>query len=132
MAADQGAEVRVVGLRDLQHDLARIAPELDDAIEAGGLGEIEKRIAQEASGRAVRDTGTYAQSIRRLPGGGVGSDLPQAGVLHWGGVIRPRGVDITFPRRPVIAEAQERLAPAVLDRVGELVEESARRAGWKR
>jgi hypothetical protein len=132
VAADRDGGVRVVGLRELQRDMARIAPKLEEAVEDGGLEQVEQRIASEASSRAVRQTGTYAASIIRLPTGGVGSLLPQAGVLHWGGVVRPRGVDITFPRRPVVSEAQERLAPQVVDRVGDLLDEAARKAGWDR
>jgi hypothetical protein len=130
------APVKVVGLDDLQRDLKRVSPELERLVDAGGLDQISDRVAAEARNRAVKRTGKYAASIVRLPspdgGSTVGSKLPQAGVLHWGGVIRPRGVDITFPRRPVISEAADRLAPQVVDQVGELLEQAAHRAGWKR
>jgi hypothetical protein len=131
MAAKAGP-VKLVGLDDLQRDLRRVSPEFEQRIEGDGLRSVEERAAADASARAVRRTGEYASSIRRMPEGGVGSLLKQAGVLHWGGVIRPRGAEISFPRRPVISEAMERNAPAIVDRVGDLVDEAARDAGWDR
>lgn len=130
--ADKAGPVRVVGLDDLRRDLRRVSHELEERLDGDAFEEVEKKVAAEAQANAVKRTGGYARSIVPLPGRGVGSLLPQAGVLHFGGVIRPRGVDITFDRRPVISEAMEKLAPEALDRVGELVDEAARDAGWKR
>jgi hypothetical protein len=61
----------------------------------------------------------------------VGSRLPQAGVLHFGGTIRPRGVPITFPARPVISEALDSKTDRLVNEIGDALEQAAHRAGWK-
>ena len=124
--------VRVEGVREFRRALKRVSPELDKTlrVEIRGIGA---SVAAEAQSRAVRQTGTYARSIRVYTSGvkvSVGSRLPQAGVLHWGGTIRPRGVPIVFPRRPVVYEAVERQNDKIVDRVGDAVERAARNAGW--
>jgi phage gpG-like protein len=64
-------------------------------------------------------------------GASVGSRLPQAGVLHFGGTIRPRGVPIAFPARPVISEAVDRNTDRIVNELGDAVEQAARRTGWR-
>jgi hypothetical protein len=136
MAGKEGArvEVEVKGAREFQRDLSRVprdtARNTEDVLERNA-----NLIAAEARARAPRQTGRYAASIRARPSreGGmtVGSDLPQAGVLHYGGTIRPRGVDIRFPARPVISDALEDRADKIVDEVGDAVDKAARRAGFK-
>jgi hypothetical protein len=96
--------VRVEGLREFRRDLKRVSPEVNTGLRVE-LKRIGETVAAEARGAAVKRTGRYAASIRPYVAGAgvaVGSRLPQANVLHWGGTIRPRGVPITFPQRPVI------------------------------
>lgn len=131
--ADRDVGVRVEGLREFRRDLKRVSPAVDK-----GLGvEIKKaaeNVAREARANAPRRTGAYADSIRVYAtrgGASVGSRLPQAGLLHWGGTIRPRGVPITFARRAVVYEAAERQANRIAERVGDAVDVAARRNGWR-
>jgi phage gpG-like protein len=96
---------------------------------------IAGRIAIEARVAAVKRTGRYAASIRpyvTARGASVGSRLPQAGVVHFGGTIRPRGVPITFPARPVISELVDRNTDRIVNELGDAVETAARRTGWHR
>lgn len=133
MAGRNDSGVRVEGLREFRRDLKRVSPEVNAHLrdEMKRLGET---VAAEARSAAVKRTGRYASSIRAYaagPGVAVGSRLPQANVLHWGGTIRPRGVDITFQQRPVISQAVERHENQIVDRVGDMIERAARRGGWE-
>lgn len=128
--ADRASAVRIEGLREFRRDLRRVSPEVDKELR-GDIKKITEDVAAEARGHAVRRSGAYADSIRAYAGGFVGSRLPQAGVLHWGGTIRPRGVEITFPRRPVVLDAVEHQSRRIVDRMGDAVERAAKNAGWK-
>jgi hypothetical protein len=131
--AGRDVSVRVEGLREFRKALKRVSPELDKELR-GELKTVAVAITAEARARSPKRTGAYAASIRPYMSGAkvsVGSRLPQAGVLHWGGTIRPRGVPIVFPRRPVVADAAERQADKTLDRMGDAVERAARKAGWQ-
>lgn len=132
---DRDTGLRVEGLREFRRDLKRLSPELDREL-AKEIKSAAQTVAREARAdpRTPRRTGRYANSIRVYAakgGASVGSRLPQAGVLHWGGTIRPRGVPIEFPRRAVIFDAAERQSPRLVEDVGDAVERAARKAGWK-
>jgi phage gpG-like protein len=125
--------VRVEGLREFRRDLKRVSPEVNVGLRVE-LKRIGETVAAEARGAAVKRTGRYAASIRPYVAGAgvaVGSRLPQANVLHWGGTISPRGVPITFRQRPVISQAVERHEQQIVDRMGDVIERAARTAGWK-
>jgi phage gpG-like protein len=126
--------VPVEGLREFHRDLKRLEPEAAKLFRAD-LRAIGVRVAGEARSQAVQRTGAYARSIRprvTVRGVSVGSRLPQAGVLHFGGTIRPRGVPILFPARPVISEAVDRNTDRLVNDLGDAVEQAALRTGWHR
>lgn len=128
----QDVAVHIEGAREFRRELRLFRPEVDKQLRAD-IRVIAAKVAAEAQGRAPRRTGTYARSIRPYVSGlraQVGSRLPQAGVLHWGGTIRPRGVPIVFPARPVISEAVDRMSDRIVDEFGDAVETAARRVGW--
>jgi phage gpG-like protein len=125
--------VRVEGLREFQRALKNVSPELNKGLRVD-IKTIAANVAAEARSHAVHRTGRYAASIRPYVSGTraqIGSRLPQAGVLHWGGTIRPRGVAITFPARPVVSEAVDRQADKIVDLIGDAFDQAAHRAGWK-
>lgn len=124
--------VHVTGLREFQRDLKRLEPEVAKLLRSDIKG-VAERVAVEARASAVQRTGAYAKSIRpyvTTRGASIGSRLPQAGVLHFGGTIRPRGVPIVFPRRPVVSEAVDRHTDRLVHELGDAVEAAARRTGW--
>jgi phage gpG-like protein len=124
--------VTTKGLGEFRRDLRRLEPLVDRELR-DALREAGEKVAITAGAHAQRRTGEYAHSIRAFVSGAkvsVGSTLPQAGVLHFGGVIRPRGVPITFRPHPVILEAIEDHADELVDDIGDGVERAARRAGW--
>jgi hypothetical protein len=130
--ASRDSGVHLEGFREFRRDLRKLEPEVDKRFRADLKG-IGARIAAEARSAAPTRTGAYARSIRpyvTAKGITVGSRLPQAGVLHWGGTIRPRGVDITIRARPVISEAVDRNTDRIVDSMGDAVEDAARNAGW--
>jgi phage gpG-like protein len=118
--------VRVEGLRELNRDLKRLEPETAKLLRTD-IRAIAERVATEAREDAVRRTGAYAGSIRvyvTQRGASIGSRLPQAGVLHFGGTIRPRGVPIVFPARPVISQAVDRNADRLVNEIGDAIEQA--------
>ena len=126
--------VKIEGLREFRRDLKRLEPEVEKLLR-GDIKQIAAGVAGEAQTRArsFARTGRYARSIRPYVSGlkaQVGSRLPQAGVLHWGGTIHPRGVPITFPARPVVSEALDLRTDRIVDQMGDAIEQAARRVGW--
>jgi phage gpG-like protein len=128
--------VRLEGFKEFRRDLKRLEPEAEKALRKdikAAAGKVA--VAAAASASVFARTGKYAKSIRpyvTARGASVGSRLPQAGVLHFGGTIRPRGVAITFPARPVVGEALDRQTDRIVEEVGDAIEQAAIRAGWHR
>ena len=125
--------VKIEGLRDLRRVLRQTDVESARALQ-GGLKDAASVVATEAAAHAPRRSGALAKSIRPYAAGnkaGVRSRLPYAGVVHWGGTIKPRGVPIKFERRPFIAEAVDRKQDAIVARVAVALDAAVRRAGWK-
>jgi phage gpG-like protein len=93
-------------------------------------------VAADAASNAPRRSGAYARSIKpyvTAKGASVGSRLPYAGVVHWGGTIRPRGVPIKFEPHPVISDALDRRTNEIVDDLGDAVDRApAKRAGARR
>lgn len=124
--------VRLEGFREFRRDLRKLQPEVDKQLRKD-LRVAAKKVANEAGAHEHRGTGRYARSIRpyiTARGVSIGSNLPQAGVLHFGGTIRPKGVPIVFQPRPVVSEALDRNTDRIVDSVGDAVEAAARKAGW--
>ena len=126
--------VRVEGLREFRRALKRVSPAVDKELR-DEIKEAAEDIAVRARMSPVtpRATGAYARSIRPYVTGAkvsIGSRLPQAGVLHWGGTIRPRGVPIVFPERPTVYDAARQQMTRTVDRFGDAVERAAVKAGW--
>lgn len=127
-----GQGVRIEGLREFHRDLKKLEPEVAKDLRKD-IKAAAKRVATQAAAAAPSVTGKYAKSIRpyvTVRGASVGSRLPQAGVLHFGGTIRPRGVPIVFPARPVVSDALDKQTDRLIDEFGDAVENAARRAGW--
>ena len=125
--------VKIEGLRELRRVLRQTDVESARALQRG-LKDAASVVATEAASRAPHRTGELARSIRPYAAGnkaGVRSRLPYAGVVHWGGTIRPRGVPIEFKRRPFIADAVDRKTDVIVARVAVALDAAVRRAGWK-
>lgn len=127
-------EVSVEGLTQFRRDLKRLDRELDRDLRL----EIRKAaatVAAEAAAAAPRQSGALAKSIRPYVAGAnvsVGSTLPYAGVVHFGGTIQPRGTPITFKPTEFISHAVDRSTDRLVDEIGDAIETSALRAGWHR
>lgn len=124
--------VRLEGFREFSRDLKRLEPEVAKELRRDIKAAAEK-VAAAARADAPRRTGAYAASIKTYVtarGAAVGSRLPQAGVVHFGGTIRPRGTPIVFTARPVISEALDRRTDQLVNDLGDAVERAARRTGW--
>lgn len=132
MAARNETAVRIDGLAKLRRDLR----DLDkDALKELRLvlKSAADEVAREASATAPRRTGNLARSYQPFTRGnvaGVRSKLPYAGVVEWGGTIRPRGVPIEFQRRQPIGRALERRQDQIIEKVADGIDDIARRNGW--
>lgn len=124
--------VRIDGLRDLQRDLRAIAPEarreVTKALKSGA-----EVIARATGPLAARKTGKLAASFQ--PGasmmqGYVRSRLPYAGVLEYGGVIRPKGAPVEIQAHPAATLALQRNEEKIVDSIGDALERVASRRGW--
>lgn len=91
-------------------------------------------ISREAAALAPRQSGALSRSIRPVVLGArvyVGSPLPYANVVHWGGSIRPRGVMISFPRRDFVSRAIEHHTYRLAEDTGDAIDHAARQAGFR-
>ena len=132
MASRADNAIRLEGFKEFRRDLKKLEPDVDKELRKD-IRAAAAKVAAAAAVSAPRVTGEYAKSIRpyvTARGVSVGSRLPQAGVLHWGGTIRPRGVDIKFPARPVISDALDKQTDRIVEDLGDAVDRAARRAGW--
>ena len=132
MASRADNAIRLEGFKEFRRDLKKLEPDVDKELRKD-IRAAAAKVAVAAAVSAPRVTGEYAKSIRpyvTARGVSVGSRLPQAGVLHWGGTIRPRGVDIKFPARPVISDALDKQTDRIVEDLGDAVDRAARRAGW--
>ena len=126
------AEVRVDGLREFRRDLKRLEPQADKELRLS-IRDAARKIAAEAALAAPRRSGALAKSIRPYVSGArasIGSTLPYAGVIHYGGTIEPNGVPIKLPRTEFISKAVERGADELVDDIGDGIEKAALRVGW--
>jgi hypothetical protein len=131
MAAPQ---VKTEGLAELRRDLKRLDPLIDRELR-DAIRDAADKVAVTAGALAPRDSGALAHSIRPYVAGAkasVGSTLPYAGVLEFGGTIRPRGVPITFQPAGMVGRAVEDHADQIVEDIGDGIERAARRAGWHR
>jgi phage gpG-like protein len=125
-------DIRAEGLAELRRDLK--------ATDREALKEVQKTLkgaadiaARTASELAPRKTGALARSYRPFTRGniaGVGSTLPYAPVIEFGGTIRPKGTAIKIRRYEPVMRAAERQRDAIVDHLGDGIEAAARRTGW--
>jgi hypothetical protein len=128
-----GYEVKVDGLAEFRRDLRRLDRESLGQIR-DSLKEAADIVARRAALLAPRRTGALAASYKPFTAGnraGVRSNLPYAGVVEYGGTIRPRGYDIRFRRALPLTRARDMEAGAVVDDLADRIDVVARRSGWK-
>lgn len=129
----RSATVTLEGAAQLRRALRRITPETDKEL-AGELKSIADGVLDDARPAAPQLTGELAKSLRisvtqrRVT---IYSLLPQAGVIHWGGTISPRGVPITFPRTEFVTRAAELQSARLVNQVGDAFDRAARKASWR-
>lgn len=124
--------VHVKGLAEFRRDVKRVDAEVNKQL-ARDLREGAQETLEEGRAVAPRLTGKLAGSLRlsvTTRQVAIYSNLPYAGLLHWGGTIRPRGVPITFKRTEFLSDPVERNADKIAERVAESVEDAARATGW--
>jgi hypothetical protein len=125
--------VRTQGLRELQRDLKRIAPEVAKGLRKD-IRDIGRPVLAQARVNAPYLTGELSRSLRlsvTQRGISIYSTLPQAPVLHWGGTIRPRGTAIEFREDQFATRAVMMNAEPLVDDLGDTVERAARQLGWR-
>jgi hypothetical protein len=126
-------EIRTEGLAELRRDLKRLDPLIDRELR-DAIRDAADKVAVTAGALAPRRSGELAHSIRPFVSGAkasVGSSLPQAGWLEFGGTIRPRGVPITIKGSGFVGRAVEDHADQIVEDIGDGIDRAARRAGWR-
>jgi phage gpG-like protein len=127
------AQIRTENLAQLRRDLKRLDPLIDRELR-DSIKEAADKVAVTAGALAPRRSGALAHSIRPFVSGAkasVGSTLPYAGVVEFGGSIRPRGVPITFKPAGMVGRAVEDHADQIVEDIADGVDRAARRAGWR-
>jgi phage gpG-like protein len=128
----QDFDVNVDGLKQLRKDLR--------GVDRDALKEVQK-VLKDAAGLAAitaselapRRTGELARSYRAFTRGnvaGVRSPLPYAGVVEYGGTIRPKGVPIKFRKYEPVTRAVERQREAIVEHIGDGLDAAALHNGW--
>ena len=131
--AREDITVKVEGLARLRRDLRALdraaVTEVRDVLrDAAGI------VAERAALLAPRQTGALAASYKPFTAGnraGVRSRLPYAGVVEYGGTIRPRGTPIEFRRALPLTRAAQQQADTIVQRLDRGLGEAAARHGWK-
>jgi phage gpG-like protein len=129
----QDSAVRIEGLREFRRDLRALERDAPKALNVA-FKEAAQPMVSRAQQLTPRRTGRLASSIRATTRGDrlfIGSRLPYASLLHWGGVIRPKGAPITFRRTEFITRAVADKQDELIDRLGDAIEDSARRHDWQ-
>jgi phage gpG-like protein len=109
----------------MQPDVRR---EVSRALKEGAV------VVARASGPlAARRTGALAGSFK--PGASqmkayVRSRLPYAGVLEYGGTIKPKGAPVVIKAHPAATLALERNQEKIVDHIGDAIERVASTHGW--
>ena len=125
--------VRIEGLADLRRDLRRADPEIrrevTRALRAGAV-----TVAAAAGPLAPRRSGTLASSFRPGSSGDtafVRSRVPYAGVVEFGGTIRPKGTPIEIRPQPAVTRALALREDSIVEKVGDALDGVFARAGWR-
>jgi phage gpG-like protein len=125
-------DVHVDGLREFRRDLKRTDAEVAKGLQKELKGAVAK-VSIEAAATAPRKSGALSRSYRPFTRGniaGVRSTLPYAGVIEYGGTIRPKGTDITIRKYEPVTRAVERRREQIVNDIGDAIESAAIRAGW--
>lgn len=129
--ADRPA-IKIEGLAEFRRDLRKLDREADKELR-GNIRAGAEKVLREAQADAPRRSGALARSLKisvTAKRASIYSNLPYAPVVHWGGTIKPRGVEIRFKRTEFISGAAERGADRLAEDIAQGVERAALRAGW--
>lgn len=125
-------KVRTEGLAEFRRDLKRLDPLIDRELR-DAIKDAADKVAVTAGALAPRRSGDLAHSIRPYVSGtkaSIGSTLPYAGVVNWGGTIAPRGTPITFKRTEFTTRAIEDHEDEIVEDIADGIDRAAYRAGW--
>lgn len=131
--ADRDLVVHVEGLRALRRDIRKMQPDTVRELRKV-IKDAAQIVAEEARTRAPVRTGRLAGSIRATTSGDKGivrSPLPYAAVHEFGGTIRPKGAPIAIRGSHMVYGALDNKRDAVIDALGDGIENAARHNGWR-
>lgn len=125
--------IRIHGLEEFQRDIKRMAPDQRREIPKA-LRKSAVLVHRTGMPFVARRTGTLGAAWRvganQRDGAFVRNRLPQAGVLEFGGTIRPRGTPFTVRAQPSMTRALEARQEDIVDLVADVLDVVARRNGW--
>ena len=130
---DTEFSIRTKGLGDLNRALGKVDKDVrKDSVRK--LREGAKGVRNTARPLTPVRRGVLQRSLRYSAtnrGASVTSNLPQAPVHEYGGVIRPRGAPITIKKSRMLGTALQRERPKIEDAIERLVEQVIRREGFR-
>jgi phage gpG-like protein len=124
--------INTTGVAAFRRDLRRMEPLLDRGLHEA-IKDAADKVTVTAGAYAPRRSGDLAHSIKPYVRGAtasIRSELPYAGVVHWGGTIQPRGTAITFRRSEFITRAVRDHQDEIVEDIADAVDVAARVAGW--
>jgi HK97 gp10 family phage protein len=131
------AGVRIEGLRELRRDLKvidrRLPAELNRRLKVAA-----EPVRAEAARRAPKRSGALAGSLKVRTAGSrlfIGSRLPYARVVHWGGrhpIFGNRQRWVAVPPRPFIDQAARANERKIENDVFDAIEDLMTKAGFRR
>jgi phage gpG-like protein len=134
----QDVSIKIDGLKELQRDIKRVQPALKREVPKA-LGDAAKTaVLPGARMMAPKRTGRLSASLRvsqRQTGALIGSRLPYANVIHWGGNVPSARSTSTRPKRRFeatlfINKAATRNQVKLVDDTWNNLRLTFRRHGW--
>lgn len=127
--------VLVEGIKDLRADLRAIDRALPKELTKA-LKTAAEEVLPTARALAPRRSGRLAASLRASGAGtkaSIRSSLPYANAVHWGtGVRRGKAGPHNIAPKKFVVRAIDLNRDAVVDTLGDAIEDLARRHGWHR
>jgi Bacteriophage HK97-gp10, putative tail-component len=132
MSSRSAGAVRIDGLRDLQRDLKAFAPDARRDVTRAlkeGAGEVARAAGPLSAWRSGKLAGSWRPGASTMKGY-VRSRLPYAGVIEYGGTIRPKGAPVEIKAHPAGTRALQLKEDGIVEKVGDALMRVAARHGW--
>lgn len=125
--------VHIEGLAELRRDLRKMQPAARREVTRA-MKPAAELVRKTAVPFTARRSGDLAGGWRAGAAGNkayVRNRLPYAGVVEFGGTIRPKGAPVVIRAHPAATRALELKQEQIVDLVADAIDNVAQRHGWK-